>query len=276
MKIATTGMSGLVGTRVKELLDNEFDFIGISQTEIDITIKSDVEAYMRTMDADILLHLAAYTNVDACEVERKTAWDVNVEGTRNLFEAAMAKNMKFIYMSTGFVFDGESPPFFENSTPRPISYYGLTKYEGEKIVGENGMIVRIDYPYGSTVEHKKDVVSSLLDGLREKKPIKGITDQFFTPTYIDDIAEGLKHLFNHFSPQIIHLVGADSLSGYDVIKTIGKVYDLDTEWVEQTTYDAFYKNKARRPKNNTIKSSNNTFHPMRTFREGLEDLKLRS
>lgn len=275
MKIATTGMSGLVGSRVRDLLNNEFEFIGIPHNEVDITNVNAVKTYMRTIDADMLLHLAAFTNVDACEVDKETAWNVNVEGTRNLFEASRERNIKFIYMSTGFVFDGETPPFFEDSKPNPLSYYGRTKYEGEKIVDGNGMIIRIDYPYGSSVDHKKDVVTSILDGLREKKPLKGITDQIFTPTYIDDIAEGLRHLLNHFSPQTIHLVGADSLSGYDVIKTIGEVFDVDTGWIGETTYSEYYENKAQRPRNNTIKSHVNTFYPMKTFKEGLIDLRSR-
>lgn len=270
LKIATTGLSGLVGTRLRELLHNEFDFIEVSQSDVNITDKEEVVTFFANTEADILLHLAAFTNVDACETDKETAWQVNVEGTRNLFDVAQEKNMKFIYMSTGFVFDGEHGPFYEDSQPNPISYYGLTKLEGEKIIADKGMIVRIDYPYGSIVEHKKDFVTTLVDALRENKPIKGITDQIFTPTYIDDIANAFRHLFNNFSTQTFHIVGSDSLSGYDVIKIIGDVYGIDTSWVGETTYDEFYRNKARRPKNNTLLSKNNTFSAMKTFREGVE------
>jgi dTDP-4-dehydrorhamnose reductase len=147
LKIATTGLSGLVGTRLRELLHNEFDFIEVSQSDVNITDKEEVVTFFANTEADILLHLAAFTNVDACETDKETAWRVNVEGTRNLLDVAQEKNMKFIYMSTGFVFDGEHGPFYEDSQPNPISYYGLTKLEGEKIIADKGMIVRIDYPY---------------------------------------------------------------------------------------------------------------------------------
>ncbi len=274
-KVATTGLSGLVGSRIQEVLKDDIDFIEISQKNVDITNKAAVASYFKSVHADMVLHLAAFTDVDACETNKETAWNVNVEGTRNLFESANDNDMLFIYMSTGFVFDGMNPPYYEDSAPNPISYYGLTKLEGEKIVAGKGMTIRIDYPYGSKVLHKKDVVESILTALKEKKPMKGITDQIFTPTYIDDIAHALNYLVQNFDPQVYHIVGADSLSGFEVIKAIGEVFDIDTKEIGTTTYEEFYKNKAARPKSNIIKSRHNTFYPMKSFRDGLKDLKLR-
>jgi len=275
LKVATTGLTGLVGSRIQEVLNDDFEFIEISQKNVDITNRDAVIDYFKNVQADVLLHLAAYTDVDACELNKEVAWNINVEGTRNLLDCAEKKKMHFIYMSTGFVFDGMNPPYLEDSLPHPISYYGVTKYEGEKIVADKGMTIRIDYPYGSKVAHKKDVVESIITALQEKKPIKGIVDQIFTPTYIDDIAHSLNYLMHNFQPEIYHLVGADSLSGMEVIKTIGEVFDLETEDLASTTYDEFYKNKAPRPKNNIMKTSQNTFFQMKSFKEGLQDLKSR-
>ncbi|KXK10823.1 MAG: dTDP-4-dehydrorhamnose reductase [Microgenomates bacterium OLB23] len=275
LKIATTGLSGLLGSRIHELLANEVEFIMLSQAELDITQKAAVNSYLDRIDADFLLHLAAFTNVDACETERETAWAINVEGTRNLLEAAQKKDMQFIYMSTGFVFDGTHPPYFEDSTPNPISHYGLTKYEGEKMVKDKGMIVRIDYPYGNQTLQKKDFVATIIEALQQKKPIKGIQDQIFTPTYIDDISGALLYLFHNFRPDIYHIVGADSTSGSAAIQTIGEVFNIDTRWVASTTYDEFYAQKAKRPRNNELKSKKNTFYAMKSFKQGLVDLRSR-
>lgn len=273
--IAATGLDGLVGSRIRELLKDEFEFLNLHEHMMDITDRENTFSVINDHNFDIFLHLAAFTNVDACEEKKDIAWKVNVEGTKNVYDAVQKKRKHFMFMSTGFVFDGEDPPYYEDSEENPISYYGKTKYEGEKVVKENGLIIRIDYPYGGHVDYKKDIVESLVDLLKTKKPFSGVVDQVFTPTYIDDIAFAIRHLAQNFKPEIYHIVGADPLSGYDVVQTIGKVYGLDTSHVTQTTYDKFYKGKAQRPKNSFMKSKNNDFYTMKTFEEGLLDLKNR-
>lgn len=275
VKVAATGLDGLVGTRVRTLLSQSCEFVNLPEDQLDITDRTKTLSIIGNADFDVLLHLAAFTNVDAAEEKRDTAWKVNVEGTQNVYDAVNNTGRKIIYISTGFVFDGENPPYYEDSQPHPISYYGETKLEGEKIVEDNGLIVRIDYPYGSHVEYKKDLVESLIDILKDHKPLQGINDQIMTPTYIDDIAHSLNYLIHHYSPQTYHIVGSDSLSGLDIIHTIGKVFNLDTSYVTETTYDNFYKGKAPRPKKSIMKSKNNSFHTMLTFEEGLQQLKLR-
>jgi dTDP-4-dehydrorhamnose reductase len=274
LKIAATGLGGLIGSRIEYLLKNDIDFVNIRSQDVDITNRDAVTSYINQLDVDMVLHLAAMTDVDGCEVRKDDAWKINVEGTRNVFDAAQAKNIPFIYVSTGFVFDGEHPPYVEDSIPHPISYYATTKYEAEKIVSGKGMIIRIDYPYGHRTAEKNDFVHTLINMLRERKPIKGIVDQIFTPTYIDDIAAAISYLAYNFTPSVYHIVGSDSLSGIDAITLIGEVFEIDTDWVDTTTYKEFYKDKAARPRNNIMKSTRNNFVEMKSFREGLEDLKI--
>src|SRR3989338_4807070 len=155
--IAATGLDGLVGSRIREVLQEKYDFVNLKEGVIDITSAESVQKCVHETQFDVFLHLAAFTNVDSAESERETAWKVNVDGTRNVFDAVRTKgakgkkSAKFIYISTGFVFDGLSGPYYEDSIPHPVCYYGETKLEGEKIVGLDGMIVRIDYPYGGHV-----------------------------------------------------------------------------------------------------------------------------
>lgn len=279
--IAATGLDGLVGSRIREVLQEKYDFVNLKEGVIDITSAESVQKCVHETQFDVFLHLAAFTNVDSAESERETAWKVNVDGTRNVFDAVRTKgakgkkSAKFIYISTGFVFDGLSGPYYEDSIPHPVCYYGETKLEGEKIVGLDGMIVRIDYPYGGHVGYKKDIVENLIDNLREKKPLSGVVDQILTPTYIDDIANALDYLIEHYSPEIYHIVGADNLSGMDVINTIGRVFDLDTSYVQEITFDEFNKGKAIRPKQSIMKSRKNDFYVMSAFEQGLEKLKSR-
>ena len=272
LTIAATGLDGLIGSRVAILLKENFDFVNLNLEVMDITDKASVSAVIGKTSFDLFLHLAAYTDVDGAEKNQDLARKINVEGTRNIFEAVKKQRRKLIFISTGFVFDGEKPPFYEDSERKPISHYGQTKYEAEKIVEGEAMIVRLDYPYGSKVSYKKDIVDGVVSLLEQGKTINGIVDQSFTPTFIDDIAHSLGYLGNHFSPEVFHIVGSNSLTGYELIATICEVYGFDKKLLGETTYEEFYKGKARRPKKSIMKSRKNNFHPMKTFREGLEQL----
>lgn len=273
IRVAGTGLDGLVGSRVVELLANGIDFELFPQTAMNITDQKKTTSMIQSVDFDIFLHMAAYTKVDMAEKEKDIVWKVNVEGTRNVWNAVGEKKKPFIYVSTDFVFDGMTFPFYEDSIPYPISYYGLTKYEGEKIVKDNAMIVRLSYPYRAQFENKTDIVRSIIHLLKQHKPIKGVIDQILTFSFIDDIAYAFKHLFSHYSPEIFHIVGVDSLSGYEAIHTIGRVFALDTSHVGKIRYDEFYAGKAQRPKKSIIKSRKNTFYRMKSFEEGLQELK---
>jgi dTDP-4-dehydrorhamnose reductase len=271
-RIAITGSTGLVGSRIIELLKNDFQFIPLSHKEVDITNKEQVKNAIKNIEFDIFLHLAAYTNVDKAEIEKDLVYKINVEGTKNLYEVVDQKEKQFIYFSTDFVFDGTSPPYFEDSIPNPISVYGQTKYEGEKVVAGKAMIIRISYPYRKSFAGKKDFVQSIKSLLEEGKAIKMVTDSIITPTFVDDIAYGLKHFLNNYSPEVFHLVGADSLSPYEAGKTIVKTFALNESLIEPTTYNEYFKNKAKRPQFSQIKTKKNYFVNTHTFEAGLSGL----
>jgi dTDP-4-dehydrorhamnose reductase len=107
MRILITGSTGLIGTRITELLGEKYTFIPLLQSESDITDKVSVDSRLSTVDFDLLLHLAAYTNVDGAEKERELCHKINVDGTRHLFEMCERKKAKMIHISTDFVFDGK-------------------------------------------------------------------------------------------------------------------------------------------------------------------------
>lgn len=272
-KIAITGSTGLIGSRIIELLNNEYDFVELRRNKVDVTNQDLVNKTINEINFDFLLHLAAYTNVDAAEVEKDIAFKLNVGATINLFEATKKKKAKFIYISTDFVFDGDSPPYFEDSSPHPISYYGQTKLEGEKIVKDQAMIVRLSYPYRSPYPLKKDFVQGIVNMLKQGKKLQMVTDSSITPTLVDDIIFGLKYLINNYTPGIFHLVGADSFSPYDAGKLIANVFHLDQSLIKPTNYSEYFKNKVKRPRYSEIKTKKNNFIKMKSFEEGLTIVK---
>jgi dTDP-4-dehydrorhamnose reductase len=275
IKVVITGANGLVGSRIISLLNNTFQIFPLLHSDCDITQADSVAKYLSNLNPDILLHLASYTAVDRAEIEKETAFAVNVLGTKNLFNVAKSKNIKFIYISTDFVFDGTKPPYFENSIPNPISTYAKTKYEAEKIIGKEGMIVRISYPYRTEFLKKKDFFRVILDLLKNKKTVEMVKDSIMTPTFIDDIAEALGFLINNFSNEIFHIVGSSSHSPYEIGLIIADIFRFNSKQIVPISYSSYFKNKAKRPQFMEIKSNKNNFYKMKTFKEGLLEISKR-
>lgn len=273
MKIALTGANGLVGSRIVELLRDSFEFVPFSQESMDITNRDAVHSTLSSTRFDLLLHLAAYTNVAGAETNEEIAHKINVVGTQNVFEVTQSLQRKFIYISTDFVFDGEHPPYDELSIPHPLSVYAKTKYEGEKFIRNNAMIVRIAYPYRAQFAEKKDFFRTFKWLIEQKKQINMIADSLMTPTFIDDIASGLKYLMTNYSPEVYHLVGKESLSPYDACLKIAKTFDLDSSLIGKTTLAEYIVGKAPLPRLAKIVSKKNTFTQMSSFEEGLLRIK---
>ncbi len=174
-KIIGTGLNGLVGSRIVELLQDRYELENISRsTGVDITDQAQVDTVISSSKASVVLHLTAKTDVDGCERDKErdiaiakipgtgqelfkntdTAWAINVVGTQNVVEACKKTDKKLIYFSTDFVFDGENPSdggYKEEDKPNPINWYGLTKHKGEDIILNSGIpfvIIRLAYPFG--------------------------------------------------------------------------------------------------------------------------------
>lgn len=273
LKIALTGADGLVGSRIIELLNSDFEFISIPQAKMDITNVGRVQNILNDMQFDIFLHLAAYTNVSGAETNKELCFKINVEGTKNVFDEVINKGKKFIYISTDFVFDGTNPPFDEDSLPNPIGVYASSKYDGEKNIKDKAMIVRIAYPYRARFEPKKDFFRTFKSYLEKRESLIMIANSLMTPTFIDDIAFGLKYLFNHYSPEVFHLVGSQSISPFEAASKIAQVFNLDNSLIEKTTYEEYIKNKPGLPKLADIRSKKNNFWKMKSFEEGLWEIK---
>ncbi len=272
LKIAITGSKGLIGSRVVELLENDFKFIELELPDFDITDSKKTQKTLNNIDFDLFFHLAAYTNVDGAEKEREKAHLINVEGTKTVFEAIIQKNKKLIFVSTDFIFDGTKGPYFEDSRPNPLGYYARTKFEGEQMVKNKAMIVRFSYPYRAQHPSKPDFVKRIKNLLQENKHLQFMTDSLITPTFIDDIAYAMKYLFNNYTPEIYHIVGADSLSPLNAGKKIARTFALDSSLISAITYAEYSKAKALRSQYSNIKSKKNNFYKMKRFEEGLTEV----
>src|SRR3989338_3887032 len=275
VKVAITGSTGLIGSRIIELLKGDFNFIELVWPKFDVTKKDDLWKTLKDLNFDIFFHLAGYTNVDDAEKNpgKKIAYKINVDGTKNVFEIVMKRRRKFIYVSTDFVFNGKNPHYYEESIPNPISYYAKTKYEGETVVKNYAMIVRFSYPYRAFFETKKDFVRGIKFKLEQKKQLNMVNNSLMTPTFIDDIAYAMKYLCKNYTPEIFHLVGGNSISPFSASKIIAKTFGLDQSLIHATTYEQYFKNRAKRPQYSEIKTKKNNFYRFKDFEQGLQIVK---
>lgn len=283
-KIIGTGLSGMVGSRIIELLRNQYDFEDLSlEKGIDIRDKGRVEKIIGNSKAEIVLHLAAKTDVDSCEQdkslgEKGSAWQVNVLGTRNIVDACQIFDKKIIYISTDFVFDGQKKYYHEGDTPSPVNWYGQTKYEGEKIVQKfknRWLISRIAYPYRAKFTQKLDFVRLIIEKFNKGEKILALIDHIFTPTFIDDIVFALNTLIKKNAVGLYHLVGSQSLTPCEAVRLIASEFGLDSNLIDCVKMDDYYKNRALRPKNLALRNDKirELGVKMKRFREGLNELK---
>ncbi len=286
MKIIGTGLSGLVGSRIVELLSPEFEFEDISRkTGTDITDKEAVLTRLQKSDAKFVVHMAAYTQVDEAEKdkdlkENSAAWKINVAGTRNVVEAAEKTGKHIVYVSTDMVFPGtKNRPerYSEEDETNPVGWYAITKAEAEKVVEQSSVpwtILRIAYPYRANFE-KKEYVRIFKWLLEEKREIKAVADHFFTPTFIDDLSQVFSLIFKQNLTGIYHAGGHTSISPYEAALAVAKEFGLDASLVSKTTREEYFAGKAPRAFNLALNSDKieSLGVKMRGFEEGLREIK---
>lgn len=283
MKVLGTGLSGLVGSRIVELLpDYSFENLSL-ETGVDITNKDQVDSYFKKSDAPLVFHFAAYTNVQEAEKQRalgedSIAWKINVTATETIIENCKKYKKKLLYIDTDYAFDGKKKEYTEEDVPNPLGWYAITKYEGAKRVQSlagDGLIMRIANPYRAHPVGKKDFVHKMLERLQSKQSIVAAADQLFVPTFIDDIAWAIKKLIGVNAYGMYHVVGSTALSPFDAALSIAEVFECDKTLVTPTTFAQMFQDRAPAPqfaalKNDKIQALGVT---MKTFKEGLREVK---
>ncbi len=280
MKILGIGLSGLVGSKIVDLLRDHYEFDDLSiSTGFDITDKQSISEAIISSNATIVLHLAAKTDVDGCEKDKPLgisgdAWKINVEGTKNVINACARSGKKLIYVSTDFVFDGKKEkPYGEEDAPSPINWYGQTKYEGEKLVVSSSLswvILRLAYPYRANFQ-KRDFARVLIDRLKNGEKVSLITDHIMTPTFADDLSYALEIIINKESLGIFHAVGSQFVSPFEAGVIISNIFGFDKNLLQKTTRGEFFKNRAPRPFNLALKNDKiqKLGIRMKSFEEGV-------
>jgi len=289
-KIIGTGLSGLVGSRIVELLKDKFEFIDFSMdTGFNILDNDNLsKAFELNKDAVAVIHMAAFTDTNAAWEQRGDksgiCYQLNVQGTQNILDLAKKYNQYLIYISTDFIFDGaKSTPYTESDPPSPIEWYGETKYLGEKVILDSGYqnynISRITYPYRAKFDNKVDIIRKVLTKLQNNEEVKMFSDQICTYTFIDDIATALGYFLENKTIGTYHLVGSSSHSPYEMCLEVAKVFGLNQELISASSLDEYIKSQPEgsRPWQKTLITSNQKAVSLgikfKTLTEGLEEIK---
>ena len=232
-----TGSSGLLGRRLVSALSGAHEVVGIDKYilegqkgfAVDITQRQRTLESIVTIGPNVVVHTAAETNVDRCETEQDLARRINVDGTANIADACAKAGAKLILTSTDYVFDGAKGNYAETDEPNPVSFYGRTKLEAERITAKtlpDSLIVRTSVLYGWHPT-KLNFATWVLKGLRERQTLRVADDHINSPTFADNLANAIRKTIEQNSKGILHIAGKERVSRFDFARRIAKQFGLD-------------------------------------------------
>ncbi len=265
MKILITGSNGLLGQKlVYALADRDgVELIATARGEnrvykkdgyifesLDLTDKDAVSKIISSHKPDCIIHTAAMTNVDACELDPAACELNNVEVVRYLINACLPFKSHFIHLSTDFVFDGEAGPYKETDAPNPQSIYAKSKLDSEKIVEDSALpwaVLRTIIIYGVVDDSQRsNVVLWTKNSLEQKKDINVITDQLRGPTLAEDLAEACIQTALRKAQGIYHISGKEVMPIIDIAYAVADFFNLDKAYIHPVS-TAELKQPAKRP-----------------------------
>ncbi len=215
-----------------------------SEISVDITKSKSVAKFFEEYEFESVVLFSAYTDVDAAEKQRDyksgSCWKINVVGASNVAKACSRFKKKLIFMSSDFVFDGTNGPYSEEDKTGPdlekVSWYGITKIEGERIVSgilDNFVIIRISYPFRARFEGKADFAKQMLKKYDQKDLYPLYADQQITPTFVDDVASCINLLISKNANGIYHLASSIPTSPYEFAKELITIFNRDSKIIKK-------------------------------------------
>lgn len=246
MKILVTGANGMLGQDLCPILEDfGYEVVETDVQNLDITDFERVVEVLKSENPDIVVHCAAYTNVDKAEEDFATARLINSTGTENLAKVCGKKDITLVYISTDYVFDGEgSTPLKPSDKPAPINNYGLTKLEGEEFVKKyckKYFITRTSWLYG---HHGKNFVETMLS-LSNKPELKVVDDQVGCPTWTVELSNGIVKLLGGENYGTYHVCGSGQTSWYGFAKEVFELSGVSINLIPCKTEE--FPRPAKRP-----------------------------
>lgn len=267
------GSEGMLGHDLVDVLSLEHDISTTTIWTLDITDINKTIETVRNINPDVVVHAAAFTDVDGSESKADLAYQVNAIGTRNVAVACRETDSALVYICTDYVFDGtKGSPYYEYDQTNPLSVYGKTKHLGEVYIRDlldKFYIVRTSWLYGF---HGPNFITTMLKLAETHDKISVVGDQIGSPTYTLDLAKAIAQLIEKPAYGIYHVTNSDHCSWFEYAQLIfeiaGKKVELDPVTTEE------FGSPAPRPKYSVLENYNwkmEGFDKIRSYKEALKD-----
>lgn len=277
MKILITGAKGMLGADLCNIFQKGHKIKATDIDDMDVRRKDVILKTALQFQPDMIIHLAALTQVDDCERNPDDAFHTNTVGTQNVALVCQQLNIPMVYTSTISVFDGTKPePYIEYDTPNPQSYYSLSKYRGEQIVQSllsKYYIVRAGWMFGGGKEDKK-FVAKIIELAQSRSVLKVVNDKFGSPVYTVDFANAIKNIMTTGQYGVYHAVNTGGpVSRFEVAQAILEFANI-TECKLLSVSSAEFPLPAHRPRmeaGRNLVMKLNRLPPMRHWRDALKE-----
>ena len=285
-----TGANGLLGQKLVGLLAQQADIdliatargenrlpISASYTyrQMDITDRQQVFDVITDVRPDAVIHGAAMTDVDKCELDKEACWAQNVTATESIVVACEATGAFLCHVSTDFIFDGKDGPYNEEAEGNPISFYGWSKYAAERVVMSSSLqwaIARTVLVYGIAHDmSRSNIILWVKKSLEDGKIIKVVTDQFRSPTLAEDLATGCALIAKRQATGIFNISGKEVLTPHEMAIQTADYFGLDKSLITEATAATFTQTARRPPRTGFIidKAQRELGYEPRSFLEGI-------
>ena len=294
MKCIITGANGLLGQKLVALFGEHPDHsvlaTGLGSSRIlqlpdnvryqtcDISNEAEIASVFRSFQPDVIIHSAALTNVDECELNPEKCQILNVEATKNMVRISQELNAHLIHLSTDFIFDGKDGPYSEEDVPNPISIYGQSKLDAEQIVRSATCpwaIVRTVLVYGIAPGlSRSNIILWVKSSLEQGKAIQVVDDQFRTPTLAEDLEKGCFLIAEQKAVGVFNISGKDFLTPFDMAMETVEYFGLDGSLITKADSSTFSQPAKRPPRTGFVLEKAIRvlgYNPV-SFKEGLKVL----
>lgn len=264
-----------------EWSEREGQLVGSYRYEsLDVTDAAAVEALLTKEMPDVVIHTAAMTQVDDCEFKKEACVALNIDAVANLAKLSTTLGFHLVHVSTDFIFDGTKAMVTEEEEPNPLSYYGWSKWEGEKAVMEfanSYSILRTVLVYGKVADmSRNNIVLWAYQTLKEGKAANVVVDQFRTPTLAEDLAMGCYLAAEKRAQGIYHIAGKDYMSIIELVERVARFYGFSMDSINRVDSSTLNQ-PAKRPPDTGLdirKACEILGYEPHSFEEGLALLNL--
>jgi dTDP-4-dehydrorhamnose reductase len=287
-KVLITGCGGMLGKAVYETFSNEYKEVLATDIDLnepwleslDVRSMEECEKVFQDFKPEIVIHLAALTDLEYCEKNQENAWRTNALGTENLALLSEKNDCQLVYISTAGIFDGEQEEYTDFDTPNPINIYGKSKYHGELFVEKNTTkhyVLRAGWMMGGGPKKDKKFINKIYKQIKDgAKELFVVEDKLGTPTYTKDFAKGIFKLIQTPYYGVYNQVCSGNGSRRDVaiefVEQLGlsdeiKVTKVDSEYWKKE----FFAPRPRSEKLVNLKLSERNLNVMRDWKECMQE-----